>query len=202
MSRLADIARGVRARKTVDLPLPGLDEPVKVAVRPLNGLELSDVLAKAHAFAEQKGRKDAKPGDRILDMGEMAATLSIGAEDSDKPGVPFFASFDEVLELDAESIALLYEEQQAWQEHCAPRRNRMSGPEYWTLLFRAAATEEGGEENPFAGLRRTLLESFALTTARQLSNALMRSSPSSSANEAAPSSSSSESKLDPQAQKA
>lgn len=194
MSRLSDIAKGTRARKVVDLPFPGLDEPVKVAVRPLNGLELADVLSRAHAFAEEKGRKDAKPGDRLLDLGEMAATLSIAAEDPDKPGVPFFAGVDEVLELDAERITLLYEQQQAWQEHCAPRRNRMSGQEYWALLIKAAATEEGGDENPFEGLRRTLLESFALTTARQLFNALRLSSPSSSASEATPSISSSESK--------
>jgi hypothetical protein len=174
MPRFADIARGTRATKTISLPLPGVEQPIAVLVRPLNGLELGRTVAQARAYAiaeieKARPQGDTRPipepkeGDRLFDLGSMVATLLLACLDpasppgASTPGVPFFASADEILsELDVERIVLLYEEQQLFQDECAPRPARMSGEAFIALVVGESALEEDAAEGPFSRLRRTL----------------------------------------------
>lgn len=176
MSRFLDITRGTLALKVVDLPLAGA-ETVKVAVRPLNGAELGRVISDACAYALTEKRRafpdDARPlpepkeGDRLYDLGHMVSTLVLACEDPEKPGTPFFASKGEILDgLDSDRIALLYEEQQAWQDRCSPRVDRMDREEFFKLVLSLSQEDEGQPDSPFARLRPSLRLSWARTIAR------------------------------------
>lgn len=176
MGRFQEIARGTAATKVVDLPLSG-GEPVKVAVRPLNGAELGRVIGDARAYALAEKRRafpddtrplpEPKEGDRLYDLGHMAATLLAACEDPDKPGTPFFGSREEILDgLDSDRIVLLYEQQQAWQDHCAPRVDRMNREDFFKLTFDLGQEDEGQPDSPFARLRPSLRLSWARTIAR------------------------------------
>lgn len=182
MSRFAEVARGTRATKVVDLPLSG-DVTVKVAIRPMNGLELGRVVASARAYAIaeiRKARKDdtreppePKEGDRLFDLGYMVATLEVACEDPEKPGTSFFGGTAEILEaLDADRIALLYEHQQAWQDHCSPRLSKMGSAEFVAMVFGVAGEDESSLDSPFARLRPALRLSWARTLARLYVNSL------------------------------
>jgi hypothetical protein len=192
MPRLCDIARGTRATKPVKLPLSGLDDPVDVLVRPLNGLELGAVVARARAYALDEMRKarpndDSRPlpepreGDRLFDLGSMAATLLLACLDPEHPERPFFGDMAEILsELDAERIVLLYEEQQLWQDECAPRPRTMNGAAFMALVMGEAALEEEAADGPFAHLPRTLQRiSFRILAKQHVSSLLAKSASSS-----------------------
>lgn len=183
MARFADIAKGTRATKIVELPL-GADEVVKVAVRPMNGLELGRVIAEARAYAlaeMKRARPDdprelpePKEGDRLYDLGHMVATLATACEDPEKPGAPFFESAQEILDaLDADRIALLYEEQQSWQDHCSPRLAKMTQDQFIAIVFDMSKEDEGSPDSPFDRLRPALRRSCARTLARLYMGSLM-----------------------------
>lgn len=198
MARFADIARGTRATQPVKLPLPGIADAVDVLVRPLNGLELGSVVARARAYAIEEIKKarsaddaraipEPKEGDRLYDLGEMAATLLLACLDPAAPERPFFADIDEILGgLDAERIVLLYEEQQLWQDHCAPRPKGMGGDQFMAMVLQEAALEEEAAEGPFSRLRRTSQQISFRTLARLYMHSLQRRSPPSSDAEPAP----------------
>ncbi len=185
-SRFAAIVKGTRAVKSVVFPLNGADHTV--GVRPLTGRELGDVLGAGRLYAVAHGLKDPKDGDRLYDLGQMANTLALACVDSDAPDVPYFASADEVLDgLDPDRIVLLYEEQQAWQDECAPRPDKMGGPEFMATVIELAAWESGPD--PLRRLRPTLRASFTHTLAAQFMHSLtLRSSSSSASDDVAPSS--------------
>ena len=182
MAKFADIARGTRATRTVDLPLDG-DAVAKVLVRPLNGLETGRVVAEARAYAiaeVRKARKDdsreppePKEGERLYDLGYMAATLAVACEDPAAPGTPFFTDAQEILQhLDADRIVLLYEQQQAWQDACAPSPARMDAGAFLAMVVTLAGEDEGSADSPFDRLRPALRRSWARTIASLYANSL------------------------------
>lgn len=190
MSRFADIAKGTRALRVVPLPLAE-DVTVEVAVRPLNGAEMgqAQALARAYALAEmEKARGDSarplpepKEGDRLFDLGYMAATLAIACVDPKDSKTPFFAGAEEILsELDPDRIVLLYEEQQAWQDRCAPPARKLGPMGLMGLVAQLAAEEEDAAESPFLRLRPFIRLSFARTLARMLMSFPQLKSPSGS----------------------
>src|SRR4051812_6340335 len=132
MATFSSILLGTRATTRVLLPLPGVAEPVPVAVRPLSGTEEGAVLERARAYAVAKGVADPKDGDRLYDLGLMVHVLAIACVDVDDPTRPFFdKGAQQVLDnLDADRIALLYEAQQVWQEECSPRKSKMNPGEW------------------------------------------------------------------------
>lgn len=191
MSRFADIAKGTHATKTVELPLPGVDKPIRILIRVLNAFETGsiDATARAYAIAElKKARVDdtgsvpePKPGDRLYDLGVMGTTCLLACRDPEQPEAPFFASLDEVLGgLDVDRIALLYEEQEAWQDRCAPRPRRLGGEAFMALVVNEAAIEEDAADGPFSDLPRSLQRICFRILARQFVSSLSLKSPSSS----------------------
>lgn len=197
MPRFADVAHGTRSTKPVKLSLPGSADPVDVLVRPLNGLELGrvDAMARAYAVGEIKRARapdDARPipepreGDRLYDLGNCAATLLLGCLDAADPTRPFFADVEEILGgLGPEWIVLLYEEQQAFQDECAPRPDKGNGAAFMAVVMGEAALEEGAPGGPFSRLRPTTQQIFFRILAKQHVTSLLHRSPSSSAGDAA-----------------
>lgn len=183
-SRFAFIAKGTRAVKSVTFPFAG--ENQTVGVRPLTGRELGDVLGAGREYAIAHGLKDPKDGDRLYELGQMAHTLALACVDVDVPESPYFTSAEEVLDgLDPDRIVLLYEEQQAWQDECAPRADKMSGTEFMAKVIEVAGWESGPD--PLLLLRPTLRANFTHTLAKQFINSLtLRSSSSSISDDAAP----------------
>jgi hypothetical protein len=149
--RFSDIAKGTLATKAITLPLHGAEHPL--AVRPLNGAEQGDTFAAARAYAVSKGVAEPKPGDRLYDLGLMAATIALGCVCSDDATKPFFdGGQDQILaHLDADRIALLYEQHQAWQDECSPRASKMSGAEFFVKVMEVANAK--ADEDPLARLR-------------------------------------------------
>jgi hypothetical protein len=166
MGRFADIAKGTRALHTVTLPLvEGVT--VEVAVRPLNGAETGSAQAQARAYALAEMTKvrgdsarplpEPKEGDRLFDLGYAVATLALACVDPKDTKTPFFAGTEEILaELDPDRIVLLYEEQQAWQDRCAPPARKLGPMGLMGLVAQLAAEEEDAAESPFLRLRPSI----------------------------------------------
>lgn len=158
------LQRGTAALRTVVLPMPsGVD--VSVDVRPLNGMELGSVIARAREYATANGVKEPKEGDELYRLGQMAHTLAIACSKPGEPDTLFFDSADEVLAgLDPDRIVLLYEEQQAWQDRCAPRAVSLDGKDVLTIALEVAGWEEG-QPDPLLHLRPSLRPIWARTLA-------------------------------------
>lgn len=163
--RFSDIAKGTRAVKAITLPMGGVEHPL--AVRPLTGGEEGDVEARAVAYALGKGSKAPVVGDRLYDLGRMTATLALGCVCSDAPTLPFFdGGVEQILEgLDADRIALLYEQHQAWQDECGARATRMSGGEWFAKVMEVANAV--ADEDPLALSRPAMRRDWERTTAAQ-----------------------------------
>lgn len=202
MSRFADIQKGTRARKPITLELSG-DATIEIAVRPLNGAELGTVIARARAYAVaqmeaqnkaagiDRALPEPKAGDPLYDLGMMAATLLLACSDPKSPEaapVPMFASAEEILTgLDPDRIALLYEQQQLWQEHCSPRPRHMDGGDAIAWAMRLAEEDASSDDSPFVKLAPSLRLSWARTISGLFLTSLRPKSSPSSPNEAPPS---------------
>jgi hypothetical protein len=166
--RYSAIVRGTRETHPYEFALAD-GTIAKCAFRALLGRELASVLTDAKAFASARNAPEQSDDNPIYQLGIWVYTLVLGCVDVESADqAPFFdEGADQVLTLDVDRIALLYERQQAWQDDCAPLPKRMSGEEYMRKLLEVAASEEG-DDAPFEKLPRVLLESFARTTAKQL----------------------------------
>jgi hypothetical protein len=169
MARFAQIVRGTRARKTCTIEgIDGEDgKPAPFDVRPLNGIEGAEVLAKARAFAVERGVKEPKDGEPIYELGRQVHTLLLGTIDVDSPvdaPRPFFASADEVLSLDRDRRSYMFELQESWEDQCAPRPDRMNVPDF-TAWCMSVCTADEGDDGPFVRLRPVLRWSCVRTLA-------------------------------------
>lgn len=167
--KFSQIIRGTRARKTVTIE--GIETPdgaaIPIDVRPLNGLEQADTLGKARAFAEARGVKEPRDGEPIYDLGKQVYTLLLACLDHDSPSdkpAPFFASADEVLELDRDRRSYLYELQEMWEDECAPRPSAMESKDFLSWCMDVCAANEG-DDGPFVQLRPVLRWSCVRTLA-------------------------------------
>lgn len=151
--KFSQLARGTRARQKVTLEMPEGDA-LSCDVRPLNGIEEADVLAKARAFAESRGVKEPKDGEPIYELGKQVHTLLLACLDAESATpVPYFASADEVLDgLDRDRRSYLYQLQQSWEDQCAPRPSRMSEQDFVQKCMDICAAAEG-DDGPFVMLR-------------------------------------------------
>lgn len=187
MSKLSDIVKGRKARKTV--PFPGTIAPAEGAPEVvldlvvLAGDEEADVFERARAYAKSKGVDAPKSGDPEYDLGIMVHTLLRACLDHDSPveaPAPFFASAEQILEhLDRERIIYLHTLQQVWQSEISPSGAKaLTEDRIWEFIVEAAEQEDPlrfFEKLPPASLGRLLH-----FTARRLLTALRSKSLSSS----------------------
>lgn len=170
--------KGTRATKPVTLQIWG--QEVKLSVRPLLAFEEAGALAGGRSYAVSKGVSDPKAKDRLYEIGVMAYTIAVGCADADAADQPFFdGGAEQVLsELDTDTIAYLYEQQQLWQDFCCPRKTTVNADEYIQYVFACAGAAEG--DDPLAMLRPVTRASFTRTLAIQHLTLLNLRSPSGS----------------------
>jgi hypothetical protein len=141
---------------------------IAVDVRVLSAVEESDCLGFAREYAARFSA-EAKAGDPLYDLGLMVAVVHRSIIDTDSQAEhpeSFFASPDEVLELDRDRIAYLYESQQTWQDECAPQAAQFTEDQFFGWVVGLAASES--PQIPFAYTRPGLRWSLVRTMANQL----------------------------------
>ncbi len=200
MPTFGQLAKGKRARKTFDFPMPGTKvnfetggfegETIKVDVRPLSEPELFEVLDKSRAFAKARGVEQPEEGDPIYDEAIKLHTVALACIDSDSlvdaPAQFFDGGVSQILENDTlqrEHIAFLYEQARLWQEECSPTRRNMTRTEYTAALVRTA----GGDMTDFLGMSPGQRWSFMRSMAAEQLILLARKSTSSSPSDLQPS---------------
>jgi hypothetical protein len=180
VSRLSDIKKGKKARKTV--PFPGIlaqedgQDGFVLDLVVLTGNQEADALSRARAYAKGKGVDAPKDGEPEYDLGLMVHTLLLACVDHSSPEdapAPFFISADEILEnLDRERIAYLYTLQQLWQDSLSPAPSKhVTEEQVWGIVIEAADAEDPlrfFEKLPPVTVARCLL-----FTAKLLRNALL-----------------------------
>lgn len=161
--RFSTIAKGTLATKPVTLPMGDTEYPL--AVRPLNGMESGDALERAAAYAKGKGVANPAVGDRLYDLGLMVHTIAIGCVCADDATLPFFdGGAEQILaHLDADRIAYLYEQHQAWQDECGVRANGITGGDFILKVMEVANAR--ADEDPLAPLRPSTRRAFERTLA-------------------------------------
>jgi hypothetical protein len=193
MATFGSITRGPRARKRIVLPLQGATtnaetgawegDVVELDVCGLGPHDQTDVARSARAFAIAHGLEDPKDGDDLYDWGKTLYTLLATCLDKDSPAdapKPFFDGGFEQLHttklLLPEHIGYLYEQQQAWQDECAPGIKTMSQTQFLAAVVKVA----GGDITFFANARPGMRWSFTHTLAALQLDSLTRKSPSTS----------------------
>lgn len=142
MAKFSDIAKGALARKPVELPLLS-GRVVTVAVVIMLGDTEAKVLRDAREFAKEHGLVDPKDGDPLYALGVQVHTIARACLDPDSPEAapqPFFdGGVKQILDpdhgLDRHRIALLFEQQQAWQHDLAPGPKNLTAVEYFQALL-------------------------------------------------------------------
>ena len=169
--KFSSLSLGSRAERSIELPGLSHDgKPVTLLLRPLTGIEESDVLRRGFEFAIQEGNPKPVPGEQLYDLGVMAHTLAVGCLDPDSPAdgrTPFFdGGVDQILKkLGRETIHFLYQRHELWQDECSPYVRNMTADELMTTV-QEVATSEG--EGPFLRMSPATRWIFMRTTARLL----------------------------------
>lgn len=158
-SSFKQIAKGLKARLAVKIDtLDG--DPIDVAILPLSAGDEAECIADAIRFAEARGVKDPKPGDRLYEKGLMVAIVLRSVIDPD-PAIPedkperfFDGGAEQILAiLDPERLALLYQSQRQHQSTVMPTTLNWTPYDYIKMVLTLAA-EEGESESffPLGGL--------------------------------------------------
>ncbi len=170
MGRFQQIAKGTRARHTVELPLANGDA-TRVAVRPLLDAEDDEIDVAARAYAKARDVEDPKPGNTIYERGHALHTLLLACSDPDSPDsdpAPFFANVEEIRTgLDRDRIQYLLTAQQVWQDQCAPQQLQLSGDDFIAKVVEVATSED---DRPFYRMRQGLQWIFMRALAVQCLN--------------------------------
>ncbi len=191
MAKFSDVTQGVRARKSIKLPLPGaqLDDSaqwtgptVDLDLRPLRDDEYAEILQHARAFAKERGVDDPKDDNEIYERGKMVHTLAIACIDKDSPlekPEPFFdGGWKQVHTselMTPEVVGYLYGQQELWQDEINPLIGDMQPEQFLAAAIKTA----GGDMGFFVNSRPGMRWIFARTLSSQLVASLARRSPSS-----------------------
>jgi hypothetical protein len=161
--KFSQIAQGVLAETDATLMHRGQKIPLKLV--PLSLQEESDCISAAMAYAKKKGVAAPKSGDSLFDAALWAESLALSCLDPDSDPQKRERFFDggaaQVRSLDQDNVALLWEQQRAWQEECSPSIQAHSTEE----LFAYAKTIAEDKQFPLWDLsprtRLTLLRFMA-----------------------------------------
>jgi hypothetical protein len=177
--RFSDVIRGTSAECTTHYESRG--KRVEVLLRPLDANEEMDVVASAIKHCKARGA-DAVAGNPIYEAGIMAASLAIAVLDPDSPEearAPHFDKGDsQVLQLDTDTIATLYEQQMQWQEETSPSLKAKSVGELFDIARKLVE-----QDDPLVYARlspRTRWDLQRTTAALLLESHVLKPSPTSS----------------------
>lgn len=197
MAKYSNLAKGTQVRTVHEFPLPGGGVD-RVAVVPLLGIAIADVAKAAREFAVSRGAA-AVDGDKEYELGIHVETIARAVLDVDSPAdkpAPYFAGgvaeiLDPATGLDPDRIALLFELQRAAQEAYSPDGGALTAVEFFDHLRRFGEADEG-TDIPFAHGPRAKRNAFVRGTARlALLSLQVRSTPSPTTPDKAPTSESS-----------
>jgi hypothetical protein len=148
--KFSQVAKGTSAEKPSKFRHGETD--IEILLRPLNAGEEVEIIAKASKSAVKDGVTSPRPGDSIYDAHLMSETLALSCLDPDSPADARTSTFDEgpkqVLQLDNDTILLLWEQQRMWQEECSPSVQAKSTKDLFEL-----AKEVAEGDDPFAYVR-------------------------------------------------
>lgn len=148
--KFSQIAKGKRAERPTKFRYGG--EDVATLLVPLSAGDEMAVDEAAIKIAKVRGAEvsDASP---VYRRALMMATLHLGCVDPDSPPdarTPTFdVGIDQLLELDPDTLAHLYEEHQLHQELVAPNYRQATVPELVRMCKEVAASEQ----DPFRWFR-------------------------------------------------
>lgn len=149
--KFSTVVKGKKAERPATYRL--YEQEVAVVLQPLSALEEIDVASSAMAFAKAK---DAEPksGDPVYEAAYMARALMLSCMDTDSPPAArephFDGGIEQVLALDPDSLAMLYEQQRLWQEECSPSIRTMSPVELFAAV-KKVAEDDGPLASAFYG---------------------------------------------------
>lgn len=199
MAKFSTVVAGARARKRIQLPLPGahvdaetgdwVGPTAELDVRALRDDEHTDVLREALGFARKRGLEKPEDGDALYERGKMLHTLAIACIDHESPPdnpQPYFDNgWEQIHKSDLmtpEVIGYLYLQQQVFQDEVSPLRKDMSPAEFYA----AAISTAGGNMAFFVNSRPGVQWNFLRTLASQLVVSLAASSQRSPSSEPQP----------------
>lgn len=160
--KYAEAKKGTKAERPIDVPIPDTKDTVPALLRPLTAEEDGDVVAKATEYARAK-KVEPRAGVAVYDAAVWAETLARAVLDKDSPPAarePFFRDAAQILaDYDTDTIAMLHEQQELWQETCSPLMRARSMSEV-IAIWEGLAGDNA--ERFFVGISpRTRLTSFA-----------------------------------------
>jgi hypothetical protein len=196
MPTFSQLAKGMRARRRVKLPLPGAHVDTQTGewvgptdeldVRPLRSDEYAEVLAGARRYAVEHGLAEPTDEDELYQRGRQLHTLAIACLDRDSPVDTPRPYFDGgVKQIDAsdlltpEVLAYLERQQELVQDESNPLLKSVSPAEFMDVVARVAE----GDLGFFVNSRPGTLWIFMRTLASLHLNARTRSAQSSSSPE-------------------
>lgn len=143
------VTKGIRAEKPIEFTLEG-GEPCKCVMRAMTGAEEISVAGDAIGIAKKRGVENPIDGHPIYDVAIWACTLAVTCLDPDSSSErrdPYFADAEEVLAgLHTDTIAILFERQQIFQEEVSPRRRAQT---FDDLLRMTREFAEANDDGPF-----------------------------------------------------
>ena len=147
--QFGQLQRSGSREKLDEILLPEVESPVPVYIRPVSALQESDARRFALTEAKRNGTSDPKDGDPVYDTALWSAIVAASYFDSDEKrgnGASRPAFFDkgaaQVRELPTDTIAYLFQRQQAWQEEISPTFKAKSVGEM-IAAARSLAEEDG-----------------------------------------------------------
>jgi hypothetical protein len=189
VAKFSTVIQGIRARKSIKLPLPGahvdaetgqwVGPTVDLDVRALRDDEHTDVLAFALQFARKNGLEEPGDGDPLYEKGRMLKTLALACVDTDSPKddpKPFFDGIVDGQDVGAvaqiqkseimtpEVTAYLFMQQELLQDEVNPLLKTMTPVEFMAAAIKTA----GGDQSFFVNSRPGMRWSFLRTSVRQL----------------------------------
>lgn len=201
--RFSAIAKGTRAVKPVKFRLANAPPPpppsaeqvaagdsvvpdpgeITVGVRVLTVGEIGDVFELAQRDAASKGVKEWNKDHPICRLRQMVRTVHVACVDVDDSTQPFFESVEQIdssFEVGTDNIALLFEQQDEWQQECSfgNRSKKLSMDQMIGLIAQEAERDENAL-SPFSQLRPGLAANCTHFMARLFMTSLMGKSLSS-----------------------
>ena len=178
MGSFSSLAKGMRTRKRVQLPLPGahvdsetgkwVGPTVDLDVRPLRNDEHAAVLAGARAYAIEHGIAEPTDGDELYQQGKILHTIAIAyldVDSTDGDPKPFFdGGVKQIVESDLltpEVLGYLCMQQELVQDEANPLLKGIAPQDFVNAVMQVA----GGGLDFFVNSRPGTLWSFMRTLA-------------------------------------
>lgn len=142
--KLSAVAKAARAERATSFRFHGRDVPA--LLRAMSALEDTDAVAAAIKACKQKGAEPTS-GQPIYDACYAANVLAVACLDPDSPPTAREPLFDKgaeqaMSELDQDTLAMLFEQQQQWQEECSPLVRPNNAGELLEMAKRVAEADD------------------------------------------------------------